>query len=85
MDSKHKRSLRDPELVNTHTRPTKSPIRTLLKYAVSLGFLWYILHKWVFLLAFNASAHDLYSWAIDAFDLKENGLSDSQLAENFFL
>jgi hypothetical protein len=68
---------------NTPTRPTKS--NKLLKYVVSLGLLSYILHRWLFLLAFNASAHDLYSWTIDAFGLKENGLTNSQLAENFFL
>jgi hypothetical protein len=74
----------DPELLNT-PRPTKSPAKKLLKYVVSLGLLWYILHRWLFLLAFNASAHDLYSWAIDAFGPKENGLTNSQLTENFFL
>jgi hypothetical protein len=68
--------------INTPTRPTKSPIKKLLKYVVSFGLLWYILHRWLF---FNASAHDLYSWAIDAFGPKENGLTNSQLAENFFL
>jgi hypothetical protein len=70
---------------NTPTGPTKSPAKKLLKYVVSLGLLWYILHRWLFLLAFNASAHDSYSWAIDAFGLKENELTNSQLAENFFL
>ncbi|KAI0276320.1 Zn-dependent exopeptidase [Russula aff. rugulosa BPL654] len=74
----------DPELLNT-PRPTKSPAKKLLKYVVSLGLLWYILHRWLFLLAFNASAHDLYSWAIDAFGPKVNGLTNSQLTENFFL
>lgn len=78
-----KRPLVDLELPNnTPTRPTKSPAKKLLKYVVSLGLLWYLLHRWLFLWA---SAHDLYSWAIDAFGLKENGLTNSQLAENFFL
>ena len=67
------------------TRPTKSPAKKLLKYVVSLGLLWYILHRWLSLLAFNASAHDPYSWAVDAFGPKENGLTNSQLEENFFL
>ena len=75
-----KRPVVDPEL--QRPAPTKSPAKKLLKYVVSLGLLWYILHRW---LAFNASAHDLYSWAVDAFGPKENGLSNSQLAENFFL
>jgi len=72
---------------NTPTRTTKSPPKKLklLKYVVSLGLLSYILHRWLFLLAFNASAHDLYSWTIDAFGPKENGLTNTQLAENFFL
>jgi hypothetical protein len=70
---------------NAPTRPTKSPAKKLLKYVVSLGFLWYILHRWLFPIAFDASGHDLYSWAIDAFGPKENGLTNSQLAENFFL
>jgi hypothetical protein len=77
-------------LPNTPTRPTKSPPKSpakkLLKFVVSLGLLWYILHRWPFILAFsNAEAHDLYSWAIDAFGPKVNGLTNTQLAENFFL
>ena len=79
----------DPQLPNPHTRPTKSspksPAKKLLKYVVSLGLLWYILHRWLFTLAFNAEAHDLYSWAIDAFGPKVNGLTNRQLTENFFL
>jgi len=64
------------------TRPTKSPVKKLLKYVISLSLLWYILHRW---LAFNAISHDLYSWAIDALGPKVNELTNSQLAENFFL
>jgi hypothetical protein len=74
----------DPELLIT-PRPTKSPAKRLFKCLVSLGLLWYILHRWLFLLAFNATAHDPYSWAVDAFAPKQNGLTNSQLAENFFL
>jgi hypothetical protein len=75
-----KRSLVDPEL--NPTKPTKSPTKKLLQYVVSLGLLWYILHRsWLFLLALN-STND---WAIDAFAPKERGPSNSQLAENFFL
>jgi len=74
-----KRPVVDPELPNTPItpRPTKSPAKNILKYVLSFGLLWYILH--------NASAHDLYSWAIDAFGLKESGLTNDQLTENFFL
>jgi hypothetical protein len=71
-----KRSLVDPELITT--KSTKSPAKKLLKGVVSLGLLWYILHRWLFPL----SSHDLYPWAIDAFSPE---LSNSQLAENFFL
>lgn len=74
----------DPELLST-PRPTKSPAKKFLKYVVPLGLLWYILHRWLFLSAFNAPTRDLYSWAIDAFAPKENGLTNSQLTENFFL
>lgn len=78
MDSK--RSLVEPE-----PNPTKSPAKKLLKYVVSLGLLWYILHRWLFQLAFNSATHDLYPWALDAFAPKERGPSNTQLAENFFL
>ena len=85
MESKRPAVL-DLELPNsTPTRPTKSPTKKLLRYAAFLGLLWYILHRWLFLLAFDPSTHDLYSWAIDAFGPKENGLTNSQLTENFFL
>ena len=77
-----KRPVVDPELPNTPItpRPTKSTAKNTLKYVFSLGLLWYILHK-----AFNASAYDLSSWAIDAFGPKESGLTNDQLTENFFL
>ena len=77
----HKRSLVDPQL--NPTKPRKLSAKKLLKYVVSLGLLWYILHRWL-LLTFN-STHDPYPWAIDAFAPKERGPSNSQLVENFFL
>ncbi len=69
----------EPKLLNT-PRP-KSRVKKLAKYVVSLGLLWYILHRWLFLLAFNSSTH----WAIDPFGPTEKGPSNGQLAENFFL
>jgi hypothetical protein len=73
---------------------TKSPSKKIVKYIVSLGLLWYILHSWLFPLAHHfgllsrphshTCAHDL-AWAIDAFAPKEPGVPTSQLAENFFL
>jgi hypothetical protein len=63
--------------------PEPNPTKKLFKYVVSLGLLWYILHRWLF--AFNSTTNDLYPWALDAFAPEERGPSQTQLAENFFL
>lgn len=63
--------------------PEPNRTKKLFKYVVSLGLLWYILHRWLF--AFNSTTHDCYSWALDAFAPEERGPSNTQLAENFFL
>ncbi|KAI0005160.1 hypothetical protein BJV74DRAFT_875682 [Russula compacta] len=74
---------------------TKSRTKGFLKHLVSLGFLWYILHRWLFPLVHHsrfmaglfahthACTDDTYSWAIDAFMKPQ--VPVSQLAENFFL
>ena len=77
----HKRSLLHPEL--NPIKPHKLSPKKLLKFVVSLGLLWYLLHRWLSF-AFH-STRDPYLWAIDAFAPKERGPSNSQLAENFFL
>jgi hypothetical protein len=86
----------NPSLIDTRTERTKYPTRKIAKYLLSLGFLWYILHKWLFPLAHHLDflprpsththtcAHDL-AWAVDAFAPKEPEIPTSQLAENFFL
>jgi hypothetical protein len=82
--------------VDTRTERTKYSTRKIAKYLLSLGFLWYILHRWLFPLAHHfdllprpsththTCAHDL-AWAVDAFAPKKPEVPNSQLAENFFL
>ncbi|KAI0000023.1 hypothetical protein BJV77DRAFT_1058302 [Russula vinacea] len=53
--------------------PEPNRTKKLLKYVVSLGLLWYILHRWLF--AFNSTTHDRYPWALDAFAPEELFLS----------
>ena len=87
----------DLPFADTRIVRTKSPTRKIVKYVLSLVFLWYILLGWLFPLTHHhigflprpsthahTCTHD-FAWAIDAFAPKVPEVPDSQLAENFFL
>lgn len=86
----------NPFLIDTRRDRTKSPAKKVLKYILSIGLLWFILHRWLFPFTHyfgflrrpsthaHTCAHDT-TWLIDAFAPKEPEVPTSQLAENFFL
>jgi hypothetical protein len=82
----------NPFLIDTREDRTKYPAKKILKYILSLGLLWFILHRFTHHFAFlrrpsahvHTCPHDI-AWVIDAFAAKEPEVPTSRLAENFFL
>jgi hypothetical protein len=96
MEAKKVDSPPNPFLIDTPRHRTKYPAKKVVKYILSLGLIWFILHRWLFPFTHyftflrrpsahaHTCAHDI-AWAIDAFAAEEVGIPTSRLAENFFL
>ena len=71
------------------TPPAESRARKIVKYSISLGLVWFIVHSWFinYIRPSHTSActHRKYAWAMDAFAPKAPQVPRGRLAENFFL
>lgn len=80
-----------PEPVTT---PTYSRTKQIVKYSISFGLVWFIVHSWFIIPRHyffvggpsrSACTHGKYAWVTDAFAPKAPEVPRGRLAENFFL